>query len=179
MRLHRDGRRNRSSHRDGSGGRESRPAYRGSPGYHLRSVVLGDLAIALCLGLGRVTNDGLDCLLHHGDRLGNSHRLGGLWSGLCGGMSRDLDRRGHGRARGRGIDAVAGMGQERVHRHGEGRGHDLRPGCETVGGGRGHGDHHLFAFAPHDFLQEMVSASLWAEPFLVSVTVAQQDCHWW
>ena len=67
------------------------------------------------------------------------------------------------------------MGQETVHGHGEGFDHHLRPGCETVGGGRGHGDHHLSAFAQHDFLQEMVSASLWAEPFLVSVTVAQQD----
>lgn len=72
--------------------------------------------------------------------------------------------------------------------HDEGSEGHSHPDCASVGDSRGHGRgrdrdrdaHHLSVFAQHDFLQEMVSASLWAEPFLVSVTVAQQDvCHWW
>jgi hypothetical protein len=67
-----------------------------------------------------------------------------------------------------------------VQCHGEGFEDDSHPDCESVGDSRGRDAHHLSVFAQHDFLQEMVSASLWAEPFLVSVTVAQQDvCHWW
>ena len=61
---------------------------------------------------------------------------------------------------------------------------DSRLGCESGVGGRvrhrdgcghDHGGRHLSVFSQHDFLQEMVSASLWAEPFLVLVTVAQRD----
>jgi hypothetical protein len=169
-RHHRGGRQNPSSRHGDSSGRGSRPAYHGSPGRHLRSAVHGDPGIAPCPDLGRVTYGGLDWFLHHAGSLGSNHRLGGLWSAL----SSDP---GLGPVRGRGTDAAEGEGQRTMRSHGEPFGGYLHPGCGSVGGSRGHGHdgHHLSVFAQHDFLQEMVSASLWAEPFLVSVTVAQQD----
>lgn len=56
-----------------------------------------------------------------------------------------------------------------------GNGRHSHPDCGSGGGdrardrggrGRGHVAHHLSGGAQHDFLQEMVSASPWAEPFL-------------